>query len=482
MAGLVALAPGVGAAPVPPHLASLAGQLYAAAGDRLRAPADPEAADAARRAEEALRAAGVATWSRQPVRLEGAAAQAATALGLDLTSDADRATLARWLTLDDDVLAPTIDRFRIEHGMPPTESELAALVSAVAAARAPASSLARVHDVELDGGVKVTVRWNPASGDLTVRVAADEQPGAPAYQTVLSGRTTAVPDPETGDLRLQLDPASASADVLTAKDLARIRASILGEWREDDGTVHRISAGRESAGDVLPSAAQFAAERDALAAERLSLEDAKEFLWEDPKSGEIVRQQRFRRLGEPYEYRGERYLTADAEARLAELASQIDALEKQIATAKEAPLAKYDPVGVGALDGSRAEPITIEVTLPDGHSYTWDEAYFDGRRIVARRTFRDVRELREELPAAIKRELVASWSPPQWLELEATLDPATGLLHLDGLRWTLHVTWSSSFGDVEVDSIHTPYSRRVSLHRETERTRVAYGASDDALP
>ena len=96
-------------------------------------------------------------------------------------------------------------------------------------------------------------------------------------------------------------------------------------------------------------------------------------------------------------------------------------------------------------------------------------------------------DLNQDLPEAVKRELIASWDPPNWLDLEAELDPATGKITMAGNRWALHVTYSSGDmmggGDYKVKSIHTPYATAVNMTRDGDgRFKKAWGAAENFIP
>lgn len=74
----------------------------------------------------------------------------------------------------------------------------------------------------------------------------------------------------------------------------------------------------------------------------------------------------------------------------------------------------------------------------------------------------------ERLPKIIKSMLLSDgWEPPGWLEMKASVDAETGDLMLEGIRWSLHVTYTSFFGtDYGIKKIHTPYSMPQLLKRE----------------
>ncbi|MDZ4737235.1 MAG: hypothetical protein SGJ07_12895 [Rhodospirillaceae bacterium] len=482
---LVSIGP-VRAEGVPPHLASLAAQLYRDNATALEDPLqDPEHAEAAKRALDMLRRAGIRHWARNPVLMPGAAEAVATALGLDLASAADRAEIDRLLALDSQAAAAAIaERIRAAGG---DEAAINDAVTAVAAARMPPETLATQHLIELDRGETVELQWDPQSGEFTIEAADDGSGGDKPFNSVLLGETAFAADPETGDMTTTIAPAETPARTYTERDFERIRASIFGEWRDQDDAIWTIAPVGEDTGlgEIQRSPAAIDAEIEALEAQIDEIQKAKEFVWQDPTTGEIIRQQRFRRLDLPWEFVGEEALVPNAEQEVAERREQIAALEAEKSGTSLPPVQQYDPAGFGAAQkAAGAVPVAIEVAQADGYRYRWDEALFDGKRITARRTFRDIRDYNKQLPETIMQQLIAGWSPPGWVELEAVLDVATAVVTLSGDQWSLHVTYGGDmFGEnLTVESIHTPYASDLSMSRSGSAEHVAWGAPDDALP
>jgi hypothetical protein len=472
---------------VPPHLASLAAQLYRDSAATFEDPLqDPEHAAAGKRALEMLRRAGIRHWARGAIALPGGATAAAEALGLDLANEADRAELDRILALDPGAAEATIgERIRAAGG---DDAAVNNALTALAAARTPAEGLATSHVIELDRGESVELDWDPQSGKFQVRARDDGSGGGTPFDSALLGETGYNADPETGALTASIAPAETPARTYTERDFQRIRASIFGEWKDKDANVWTISpgSGANGVGDIRRPPDIINAEIAALQSQMEEIEAAKEFIWQDPTTGEIIRQQRFRRLDTPWEYLGEEALVPNAEQEIAERRDQIAALEAEKAGSGLAPVHQYDPAGFGAAQNSPgAVPVAIEVLQSDGYRYRWDEALFDGKRITARRTFRDIRDYNKALPDTVMQQLIASWSPPSWIELEAVLDPATATVTLAGEYWSLHVTYSGGGlfgGENTVENIHTPYSFDISMTRAGSTEQVAWGAADDQVP
>jgi hypothetical protein len=467
---------------VPAHLASMAAELYAEARKTLDDPRmPPERRAIAERTVETLKQARIRYWAREPVSLAGAAGPLAETLGLDLSKEADRSELARLLAMKEDEARQALQpRFS-------DEAKLNEALAALSRARAPAEDLATSHAIDVGGGETVELDWQPESGHFLVRSRGEGRAGAEAYESALIGNTALTPNPETGALDVSVAPAEDPLRLLSARDIERIRGSIFGEWLAADGErwVFAAADGNERAGDIRRSPAEIRRDIETTKARLQEIEDAKEYLWEDEAAGEIVRQRRFRKLGEPWVYKGEQYITADAETKIAELQQQIADLEAELSGESLPPVTRHDPVGFEAASRGGASPVAVTVTGKNGYSYRWDEASFDGRHIRGRRTYRDIRDTKEELPMEIRRQLIASWAPPGWFEIEATVDLATGDIGLTGQRWALHVTYTMGGmfgGDPAVESIHTPFSQALDMSKAGELSKMAYGAADTALP
>ncbi len=129
--------------------------------------------------------------------------------------------------------------------------------------------------------------------------------------------------------------------------------------------------------------------------------------------------------------------------------------------------------------GGEAQPLGIRVTDTDGYSWTYDSAVLSAGRITAKRTLRSMKDVAPPAPPRdVVRQLIASWSPPEWIELEVRVEVETRQVYMTGLRWRMHVTYD---GDShEVGSIHTPYSRNLRL--EQAASKVAEGAVQDKKP
>lgn len=469
---------------VPDNLASFAATIYRQGQAQLDDPAaNAEHQAVVERVREVLRRAGIRYWARQPVKLTEGAVELARTLKLDLAVAEDRALFERLLGLSEEELRKALAEAATAAGETPDEASLNELVAAVRALAA-FDSLPQRHHIEFEDGESLELRWTPGTGDLVIRARSDGSRSTPEYDAAIAGKTVTRVDPETGDLAIEAAPDDMSVRTLVASELKRLRASLLDDWRSSDGTVLTISAADERAGDITPPPTDYAAEIEDLKAKIEAIEDIKVFVWQRRDTGERLAQERFRRLDDAYEYLGEELRTPDAAATIEQLSGQIAELEALQKGGGVPPVQSFDPVNFEAdRSGAAGQALRMTAIAPDGFEYEWDEVAFDGRRITARRTFRDVRELNEPLPATVKTQLIASWSPPTWVELEATIDPRTEAITLEGLQWGLHVHYRGGGmmgGGYSVVGIDTPYSWPVAF--AANDYLVAAGAAEGVGP
>lgn len=489
---LVLAWPGVAVAEViPPHLAKMAASLYqqserALGQDEGR---DPEHTASRRRALEILQSAGVHRWAVGRATAEGLNAALAERLGVDRATEEGRQAVRSALDAEAGDFSGAAEALAAARGESPNEGELETLASQIAQAVGEAEGgLARAASIVTQGGETVDLKWSPETDRFFVNVAdpaAGGDQGEAAF-TTLGGRVSNDYPDEGDDVWLDVEADEQPVQVVTPRDIVELRKSILGTWEMADGTIFELAGGGGQAGEVDVPAAFYDEQIAALSQRLEAVKATKIFLWENAETGEVVRQRKFRRLREPFEYLGEGYSDPDAEQKMAELKAEIRNLEAQRGGLDRLPMDQYDPVGFeGSPSGAGGGSITITVHEPDGVTYRYDRAQFDGKRIIAKRTFERAQEINREIPLDVRKQLVASWDPPQWLEIDALLDYESGDLVLIGQRWALHVTYSPpDIGETEheIHSIHTPFAKPIYVSRSGVRLRVAPGAGRDALP
>lgn len=478
---------------VPPHLARMAASIYkqTETQDQPHADAGDTRATARERAFRILRKTGMQRWAAGPARLPGFRDRLATALKLDLSDKDAQTAIDRVLKADPSGRRDAAD--------------------AVAAARSEAAGVARLLEIEseivealaevrdgipqharIETGEKETVdiSWEPDTGRVRIAVEETAEGEAVPSRTVLSGRveenaTSPEQNDGRGDLALVANLDDDPVHVTIPQDIIAFRDTILGEWIDGSGYRYRFSASDGDVGQVALPREHYDRQIRALEDRIERIEADRRFVWIDPSSGDLVRQRKFKRMGEPYEYLGERYAMPNAETRIAELEAKIEELAGERDSRELLPIDAHDPIDFAALDGedARGEPIAVEVFEDGSVGSRYDSARFDGRRIVAKSTFKRAEHLNPVIPMVIRQELVTGWNPPHWLELDAIISVETGDLTLDGNYWALHVTYGydgSSYGPVK--RIHTPYPTALTMRRFGGRIRVAWGAGTNQQP
>lgn len=115
-----------------------------------------------------------------------------------------------------------------------------------------------------------------------------------------------------------------------------------------------------------------------------------------------------------------------------------------------------------------------------GCRHDFDQAAFDGRHLVARRTHTAVCSTSAELPMQVRTALVASWAPPEWLLLSAEYG-ADAALRLDGAFWGMHVSYEPIA--LRIDRILDPYlSQPLRFEEGGGQNFLAFGAAATQLP
>ncbi|OOY42180.1 hypothetical protein, partial [Solemya velum gill symbiont] len=217
-------------------------------------------------------------------------------------------------------------------------------------------------------------------------------------------------------------------------------------------------AGEKDLPELDDTLSSRAARITALDEEIATLQASKVYQWRNLETDEIVKQEKFRRLKEPWFYEGQVYREENTETEIARLEE-----ERRLLAEQEVPLVQqHDPVGFDNVQQEGATNIDIHVIEAGGCSCSYDQAVITGSSIRARRTLVQQCDI-INLPQTVIDQLLASWSPPEWIELEAEIDLAGGELRVEGKKWRMHVTYGSM--DYKVGNIHTPYSRTLSLFR-----------------
>ncbi len=144
------------------------------------------------------------------------------------------------------------------------------------------------------------------------------------------------------------------------------------------------------------------------------------------------------------------------------------------------PVDSNNPLKINTMAADGALPIIITVVRADGSEYIYRNAYLSGLMIKADRTLTDGRDI-TSLPQSVINQLISSWSPPEWIDLEIVHGRSPRDTHIKGHTWRLHVTYKSGIaGPGPVTKIANPYKeKQLHLTRDIEsQYKKAQGAKD----
>ena len=468
---------------IPAELAAMTGTLWSKLEDDLVAGPDatPAQRDAIAQTRQAIVDMRVRYFAKKPPRGVGLGKKLAETLGLDFEDQSDKKQL---LALFDMPLPKA-------EALLSSQFDGEARTNAITALRAARTLNAETSSWSqtTQDDDQITIDWNPDTGKFSISLFDDTKEAR--FQSSINATVSVSVDPETGDLVTSLTPDDVPLDVLTETEFVEIERNIWGEWTDNDGVVWLfapLDPSEADSGEVEATSVELRAERAELQNKKVQINAQKEFIWFDPTTDTVLRQDRFRRLGEPWEFRGEKPLVADAEGEIAKIEERIAKIDALLSGNDMLPVEREDPVEFERSNEAGAVAVKIVTTLTDGWSYDWPEANFDGKTIRGRRTKTDVRDsFNSDLPPVIVAELISSWSPPEWLDVSAKIEPGTRKLTLEGGHWGLHVTYKSGmFNDQpSVSGTHTPFSfPKVMTRDSTLQTdyETAWGAADTDLP
>jgi hypothetical protein len=467
---LVFTVPALAQAP-PQHLTSMAADLLRSTKEKLEAQSgDSGRALAVKHAYNLIKEEQMFRWGRKTVELTGLVPKLATALGIKKVEPKDIPNIQKLLDAyaRGDADRGILDLYEGYGREKPTKEEIVETKKKIYEAMQSArKDLPLSHTiVRADGRQRITLRWKPEASRFLIKIEDDGDEDTEPYQTNIGGDVKAEVSEDGQDTKLSVVPLDDPIKPMTAKDLEEIKREIYGEWKDQKGNLWTITPPQGSApGPTPPAPGQDESPAQKIAALEKRIKEIKKsriYVWENPQTGEVVKQKRFKSLKEPFIYNeGEYYAKPNARAEMSRLEKEI----KELSRVKlKLPVQAHDPVGFkDAASSAKAQPIHLSLEDASGYKVVYDEANLSGDRIVARRTLRDLRDI-TNLPKPLVANLVRSWSPPEWVELTIERDVRTGEEVIEGKRWRLHVTWDRD--GYLVDSIHTPYSVPRVLTRE----------------
>lgn len=480
LSGMAMMPQPVMAETVPGHLAQMTRQVLDHSDSAVKAmkrSADAAHVKTIEAGMAAIKKARVSSWSSKSIELGKPYRHLAGLIGLDPDSSKTFDVIQSLTKLVGEPLSEKIQDVLSDNASQGKIDEVAQAVEDLRSAGGGETH----HALDLGEGERVEIDWTPQTAELVV--TALKETGTPDdYELSLHGNTEMSRNPETGEPQINAVPDEEKPpQALTAREIEDRKASILGTW-ENDQFVWVISAAREEAGYVKRSSQTIRKEIDALRQEIEELQHAVEYMWVDGSTGEIVRQEKFRRLGEPWIYKGEQSIVPDAKAQIATKEKKIADLEAEV-SGSDRPLAeRLDPVAferVKATPAARVLHIDVS-TKGAACTYSFSEAYFDGRLLVGRRTHDNVCAMNKSLPPKIRSELIASWAPPHWLVMRANY--ANGAeLTLEGAYWGMRVAYDPDA--MTVSRIFEPYaSDEIAFLHGGGKAFVALGAAESLWP
>ncbi|MFQ5618086.1 MAG: hypothetical protein ACE5FR_03855, partial [Rhodospirillales bacterium] len=262
-------------------------------------------ADIRQRAYKILRQEGLYHWARRELIRKGLATRLAAVFAIAPVSAADIPRLQRFL--DDRIGGrrdAALDELYTAYNRPrPTGKERARIVAAVDALWRDAwGGLPLDYSFEgVRGPHRITLEWRLEDARISVLVEDGEEGAARPTRFEITGEVRFTVSADGGDI------------LVAAKPLAN---------------PFRLKAGGDVA--VGPVAASGTGRDAEIAAKQKQIEEIeadKGHIWSDPETGETVRQDRFKKLKEPFEYKGEGYADPKAPEEIARLKNEIAALE-----------------------------------------------------------------------------------------------------------------------------------------------------------
>ena len=485
----IAMSPVTQAENIPPHLSAMAAQLYKAVEEELSTGSrDKQHKKILEESVNFLKKLSVHRWSRTPPIIDRGSITVAKKLELDLSVEKDRDRLNEFIKQK---AKDGTDKALHDFNNNLSNKELNILVSEIDKTINDAmEKVSTTHLIEGGSGHSLLMQWKPEAGRFAMKVSNDSKDGGDEFATLLSS-DIATSVGNGGKESLTIQSSTSQIQIFTASDIEEMRGNILGKWTDKEtGEVYTFTTAYVEDGEIIPSRESFDKKINQHKEKIKAIKDDKIYEWKNKDTKEIIKQSKFRSLKEPFEWVGEKYAMDNAQAEISKLEQQISDLIKERDGGNLSPRDKQDPGGFNEVSNSKdARPITVRVKRLDGYSYTYDDGVFDGMRIRAKRTYRDIRDIGNlEIPETIRRAAISDgWDPPGWLELDATIDAENGKMVLGGNKWALHITWGADAmfgpGSPVIYGVHTPYPDRRNLYKNShELIRVVRREGDQYFP
>ncbi len=423
---------------------------------------DFENADQENRVMSVIKRSRLKNWKGENPTVKDFSAELLTKLGLDGKKNEHKAAVAKLLASPDNdrrkqVLSQIV-KLRDSNGKGKKLSPQAELSKALGTYREfmtdKLKSLAKEAAIDVgEDGDKLILSWDPKAASIIARI----QFGDDQKDVILHGSATA--QSEGGELRFRANRDKNPVSVIDANTKNRIRATVFGKWIDSEGAEWEIS-GSEGDADLDKGASKTAVRNDKIVKLRKKLEKLKAekiYVWYNTKKKTRLVERKYKRKKSPYRYLRRESLDYN-KARIARIIKEIRTLR---ALNKKKPIDRFDPLKTSKyVAAEQVEDISIKVTTQDGYSFSYEQAKFANKRLTARRILTDIRDLDEGgLPQQIRSQLIAKWSPPEWVELNLDYDLRSHSAFMMGKVWRLHVSHTKGLtsSSSSITRIHTPY-------------------------
>jgi len=448
---------------VPPNLTAMAKDLYLQNVSKLtQATGDPEQDEILKRTQKILKKAGVRYWKAEPVRQQGIVNNTATVIGADLNKPEHWARLNDLLAESKRELQVTkLEKWLRDTGKSVDDDSFKLMLANFDKARnISPEQLPHSHSMAIEESGLLNFNWDSTNNEFELQVIGHETVKGKndGFDLRLNSKVISSLATEGDDSFLSIDKQAMTFDILSDKERQELKKiNIKGKWQEDDGTVWEIT-GTDATIEYNNTVVDSNKEILQLKQKIKDMENQKHYIWENINTGERIKQTKFKRLDERFDYLGEALVDENGDKEIKRMKNKVNSLANN-----QLPVDSYDPNFIQSSGNKEgAESIDVKVTFSNGYSYRYEQAMISQGVIRAKRTLKDMRDI-TELPKSIVSQLISSWSPPEWIELEAAVNSDNSQVYLRGKRWRLHVSWSPLYD--EISSIHSPYSRKLNISK-----------------
>lgn len=466
---------------VPRHLSLMASSLLNATKvDLARTSGDAARDLAIKRAVTILNKSRMARWEKGPVKIVNPSPSFSVALGFPTIAPEDISKLVSFAgrfqeKKDEKALSELFQK----HGLaPPTGEKLDIIKQNLKKTwKSVLKDLKRTHTLEYpDSNQRIKLEWIPERSVFTIQVEDKGLDSQGPTAVKISADTTITPDMDGKNFLITYSPAP---DPIQAKDATELRREyenldIFGEWLDQKGKLWIIEQVEKKIGRPGETADGMNADANSnlnklIQRNKQKIAEIKSdivFLWINPDTGNHVKQKKFRKLKEPFEYTGESYAHENAIAEIKHLEQKIMELEKQLPKKKSSPIHNLDDLQSVNTEGTVLR-IRVQRQRDDGTFENWRgrlvRSYFDTPAIDARSTYDDVRDMNPEIPMDIRRNVSSNWDVPKKLLLKKESNLIDGYQILSGKEMSWLVTHNPD--SRKVKSVHSPFWRDLILKR-----------------